>query len=244
MSTVSLFDLFRSRPPIAGGAPDDDEPGTPEGNSPETGTDDVDWQKRYTDTQAEYTRQQQALKDADIWDDEQAVLARIAEKYPHLMADEDSDVDDDDDDDDVTFDDDDPRITEHEKRLAAAEEFMQQQAQEEANRLFDRHLGEEIGVDDAGKPKRTLSRQAREWIFAETIRLGDGRENLKKAYKEWVEFEDGLGEQYFERVKKSKKAPHVQANGQTATGTKPIEDMTRAEHNAWMVQRAQELEHK
>jgi hypothetical protein len=57
---------------------------------------EVDWQKRYTDTQAEYTRQQQALKDAEsVWEDEQALLSRIGEKYPHLIADEETDEDDD-----------------------------------------------------------------------------------------------------------------------------------------------------
>jgi hypothetical protein len=61
---------------------------------------EVDWQKRYTDTQAEYTRQQQALKDAEsVWEDEQALLARIGEKYPHLIADEETDDEDDFDDD-------------------------------------------------------------------------------------------------------------------------------------------------
>lgn len=47
---------------------------------------EIDWQKRYADLQPEYTRTTQALKDAEsVWDDEQALLARIAEKHPHLL---------------------------------------------------------------------------------------------------------------------------------------------------------------
>lgn len=206
MSTGWSYEWFRTRPAIAGGAPEDDED-TP---TP-TDADTTDWQKRYTDLQPEYTRTTQALKDEQaIWDDEQAVLARIAEKYPHLMADED---DTDDDDDDVTFDDDDtPQFAklspEDEARLKAHDEWIAQQAQAQATEQFNKDLAEEAG-------DRSLSRQAKEWIFNETIKLGDGRDNLKKAFASWVEFEDGLGESYLERVKKSKRAPHVPANGQT-----------------------------
>jgi hypothetical protein len=56
-----------------------------EDSAEDTGS--VDWQKRYTDTQAEYTKNQQALADErKVWEDEQALLARVQEKFPHLLA--------------------------------------------------------------------------------------------------------------------------------------------------------------
>lgn len=188
-----------------------------------------DWEKDYKELQATYTREQQKLTD------EQALLAHIQEKFPHLVTEDDEhDEPDEDEPDPDLVDDEDPRfqkLTQLEQRQQAHDEWIATQSQKDATAQFNSDLTEEAG-------DRELSRQAREWIFNETIKLGDGRENLKKATQAWIEFEDGLGAQYLERVKKSKRAPHVPAGGKTATGTKPVEDMTRAELNEYMTERA------
>jgi hypothetical protein len=75
---------------------DDETPETVQTDDSSATQDEVDWQKRFTDTQAEYTRSQQALKDAQsVWEDEQALISRIGEKFPHLIADDETDDEDD-----------------------------------------------------------------------------------------------------------------------------------------------------
>lgn len=212
----------------------DEAPRTEDTPTPtSTDTPDVPWQKRYEDLRPEFDRTTAALKDEQsVWNDEQAVLARIAEKYPHLMADE--APDDADDEDELDIDDDDPRfqkLTELEKKAAAHDQWIAEQAQKDATAQFNTDLTSEAG-------DRTLSRQAKEWIFNETIKLGDGRENLKKALSAWVEFEDGLGEQYMERVKKSKRAPHVPSGGHTPGEAPDWSSMSRDQQDELMAEMA------
>lgn len=195
--------------PIAGGD------GTEEPEAPETGTeaDTTDWKDRYDHLQPEYTRTTQQLKDEQkVWEDEQAVLARIQEKFPHLIAD---DTDETEEVEDDAYDDDDPRfaeLAELKKKSATYDEWIANQVAKEDRAMFDTDLATEAG-------ERELSAKAKKAIWNETLELGGGRENLKKALASWIEYEDGLGEQYMERVKKSKRAPHMPANGKATTDT-------------------------
>lgn len=201
-------------------------------DTPNTQDADTDWQKRYSDLQPEYTRATQALKDEQgVWENEEALLARIQEKYPHLVQEE-TDEDEDDDTFDPSLLDDDPRLAKVdalEEKSKAYDEFMAAQAQKEATELFNKDLAETAG-------DRTLSRQAKEWIFNETVRLGDGKENLQKAFEAWVEYEDSVGEQYLERVKKSKRAPRVAANGKATTDTPNWADLSEGEQAELMAE--------
>jgi hypothetical protein len=197
---------------------------------PETGqaTEEThDWEKDYKALQAEYTRSQQALKDEQAaWDDEQALIARIAEKHPHMIqADEEEEVEEEAEGDDPRF----QKITELEQRTKAQDEWIAKQQAKEAQAQFDAELTEEAGDRTIGKP-------AKDWILQETIRLGNGRENLAKATKAWFEYEDSLRE-----PAPKPNAPHVLKGGKAATGVPDYSQMSRDAQNEAMAERAKAL---
>lgn len=173
----------------------------PERDTPvEADTPGTDWQKRYSDLQPEYTRATQALKEEQaLWDDEAAAIARFQEKFPHLIA----EPDEPENDPDLYEEDEDPharKLTELEKRQQAHDEYITRQLQKEDRETFNSDLSEEAG-------DRTLSRQAKDWIWNETVGAGGGRGNLKKAVAAWVEYEDGVRAEAKAEYLKTKRGP-------------------------------------
>lgn len=182
-------------------------------------TEDVDWQKRYTDTQAEYTRSQQALKEQQsVWEDEQALLARIGEKYPHLIAEDDAE-----DDEDLT----------EETPAPQQDPRVDLLMQEMANQRWERDLGKVTGDRELTDFGRNILEQARQ---AGAIKNED---DLTKAVTDWFTYEDSLRPP---EETTRKKAPHVLPGGQANTGAKPFHEMTRKERLAHQLERAQGLE--
>jgi hypothetical protein len=194
----------------------------PEENSSieDTGSEEtVDWQKRFTDTQAEYTRNQQALAEARrVWEDEQAFLEQAQEKFPHLFVEEEDETDDYEDDtadtDDVKAED--PRVD----WLMKAE----------AERQYERDLTDVLG-------DREVPKQVRSWIKDRTLSLGNNRKALEKAVEEFDAITAELSQ-----PKKKPRAPHVPAAGKAGTGVKDFSGMSREEIDAYMVERARALE--
>lgn len=186
---------------------------------------EVDWQKRFTDTQAEYTRSQQALKDAEsVWEDEQALLARIQERHPHLIAeDETEDVDD----DDLDSSDEPDVLTKSEFEAWQAEQQATAQAKEN-ERQFEADLNKFVG-------DRELDDKGDAWIKSRTHK---GPEDLQESVNAWFEYIDSLSG----GTKRKKKTTPPLAGGQTATGVPEYGDMKRDEINDRMVARARELE--
>ena len=187
---------------------------------------EVDWQKRYTDTQAEYTRNQQALADERrVWEDEQALLARVQEKFPHLLAEED-DTEDEDGFEDEQDDDEIARLRAESKQLR---EWQQAVEAERRAGAFNRDLNDALDGQE-------VSKEVRDWIYARTIALGDGQKNLKKAVEEFNAIAEGF------QPKKKPRAPHVPKTGSAGGGQKDFSQMSQSEINDWMVERARALE--
>jgi hypothetical protein len=188
-----------------------------------------DWEKDYKALQAEYTRSQQALKDEQAaWDDEQALIARIAEKHPHMIqADEEEETEP-----EYEVEDDDPRfqkLGELEQRTQAQDAWIADQQAAQAQAAFEREVVEEAGERSLGKP-------AKDWILQETLRLGNGRANLAKATKAWLEYEDSLRE-----PAPKPNAPHVLKGGKAASETPDFSQMSQDQVNEYMAERAKAL---
>lgn len=185
---------------------------------------EVDWQKRFTDTQAEYTRSQQALKDAEsVWEDEQALLARIAEKHPHLLMDEETEPVEDDELDSS----DEPDVMTKAEFKAWQEEQTQAEQIKAAQHQFETDLQKFVG-------DRELDDKGDAWIRSQQHK---GPEDLQQAVDAWFEYLDQLG-----GTKRKKKAPHVLPGGKTATGVPNYDDMSHDDAVAAMVERARSLD--
>jgi hypothetical protein len=170
---------------------------------------EVDWQKRYTDTQAAYTKNQQALAEAQrVWEDEQALLTRVQETFPHLLAEEEDTSSDD------QFDDEDDTETTVpaavQKELDELRQWRQSIDTERGQQLFKQHLSAELG-------DRDLPVEVHNWIHDRTMALGANQQALKQAVKEFDSLSEQIGQQHMESIKKSKRAPHVSAAGKAAT---------------------------
>lgn len=146
-------------------------------DTPTTPADTTDWRQRYESLQPEYTRTTQALKDAEsIWEDEQAALARFAEKFPHLIAAE---------DDDTPEPDYEPDEPVRDPRFDEIAPTVQQLVAWQADQQYSRDLSEIVG-------DRELSEKAKRTIKSWTTEGGNNREALEGAVKEWFELEDQI----------------------------------------------------
>lgn len=115
----------------------------------------------------------------DLWDNEEALEAKLREKYPGWFASTEDDVLDDDDDDDGPDEPrDDPRVA-----------FVYQ-------REIQRQIDEDLStfVRQAGED-RELHGGAREWVIARAQQdpKGFSPNALKKAVDDWFALVDGLG---------------------------------------------------
>lgn len=139
------------------------------------GADTTDWRTRYESLQPEYTRTTQALKDEQsVWEDEQAALGRLAEKFPHLFEteDEDTDLPEEGDEDDP--------VAPLNSRLDKFEQWQQQVENERGNARFKNDLQAELGDE-------TLPKKANDWIKDRTAALGNNPKALKQAVEEYRE---------------------------------------------------------
>lgn len=173
-------------------------------------TPDVDYRKRYEDLQPEYTRATQKLAD------EQALLEHIAEKFPHLIADDQQDPDL--EDDPVYDEDPDEPVNADVEELKAWRAARDAERAEEA---FENDFKEAIG-------DREISKQARSFIENRTVALGNNPEALSKAVDEW-----------FEAVAPAKPKPRV-PNTPTGGGAPDDFDASKADLDQMMA-RAREL---
>lgn len=186
-------------------------------DSVDTTQEEVDWQKRYIDTQAEYTRQQQAYRDLESkLGSEDALLGLIEEKFPHLLADDETDVVEDDDEPQFMTK---AEFAEYQKNQAAT------QAAEKATAQYEADLRKFVG-------DRELSAHGRKAIdYSASQGEIKSPEELKQAVTEWFEYEDQLRGP----DPKKKRVPHTVTGGQTATGVKDFSEMTRDQVDQWMV---------
>lgn len=183
------------------------------------------WEQRFKDTQAAFTKAQQTLKEQEgVWEDEDALLARIGEKYPHLL------MDDEPADDEPEFvPAEDPPA--HDPRVDQALPQLQHLLEREAERQYQEDLSQLLGDRDVGE-------QGRKFIRAMTAQGGDNYKALEGAVNEWFSAfpEDDS--------KPGKKAPHVLTGGKAVdVGAPPnYSEMTPEESWEAMAARVRALE--
>lgn len=153
------------------------------------------------------------LQEADVWDNEEAVFARVQERFPHWL---DDNTEEEQEDDDEEFDDDDPRdreLRELRERQKAHDEWIAQQNADKERARFEGDLKKFVG-------DRDLSDRADRAIRLEAATGQLGPQQLERLVNEWIEYEDGLRQSGIEHLKSSKKAPHVPAGGKAGSGPK------------------------
>lgn len=93
------------------------------------------WQAIQNGRQTEKELKERLQSEQSVWDDENALLARIAEKYPHLIAEEDED-----DIPELEDEDDDPVV--HDPRVDDLLAWREEQQVARAQEAFDQHYNE------------------------------------------------------------------------------------------------------
>lgn len=155
------------------------------------------------------------------WDDEESAFERVKEKFPHWLEAEDSEETDEDDDE---FDEDDPRdqkLSELEARQKAHDEWIEQQTQRASLDAFNADLDElaaakEVELDDDDRAL-ILERSAK---IGQETKAWD-RSATEKALDWLIGKYEKREQQALERVKSSKRAPHVPAGGKAGKGPQP-----------------------
>ena len=148
---------------------------TQEGGAPEVPQPDVDWQKRYTDTHAEYNRLNETFRRFES--DPSAVIEFIQAKHPDLLAAEEEDTPEEEYEPDVAPVHD-PRVDQHEQEI---QQFRAWQAEQ----VYAADLKAVAG-------DRELSDKAKRTIKSWTAEGGNNRAALEAAVNEWFELEETL----------------------------------------------------
>lgn len=192
----------------------DEAPATPDTPTfPTSDTPDVPWQKRYEDLRPEFDRTTQRLRDAEsVWNDEQAVLTRLAERFPHLLVDEDDDTTP---EPEYELNDAPPR----DPRFDEIAPTVQQLAAWQADQVYAADLKDVAG-------DRELSAMAKRTIKHLTNEGGNNRQALEKAVKDWIEYEDA--QKPAERKPAPTPAPAGKAAEQDYNASKDPEERRRA----------------
>lgn len=183
------------------------------------GEPDVDRLVAYADN---LRRERQELKDkASVWDDEEAAFEQIRERFPHWLEDDDSEepVDDEyDDDEDPRY----QKLSELEERQKAHDEWIARQEHQASLQAFNKDLDDlaaEHGVDYLDKEDRAL-------VLDWSVKIGQeqkawDRKATEKALQRLIARDERVANHRLEKVKSSKRAPHVSSGGQAGKGPQP-----------------------
>jgi vacuolar-type H+-ATPase catalytic subunit A/Vma1 len=190
---------------------------------------EVDWAKRYSDLQPEYTRVTQ----------EAAQLRREREAYQALLHSEDPDtrrqaaetlgLEIDEEPDDTQDPLDDLRRELH----ALKEGFSQQQTQAQQQQqvaLMEQHAEREM--DSLGLPQEDA---VRDWIVSRAVALpptSDGMPDIRAAHSEFEALVAAQKKQWAA----SKRTQHISPVGQAASQTPDLDSMSRSDRHAWMAE--------
>lgn len=178
-------------------------------------TQEVDWQKRYTDLQREFTTTRQQLTDPEY----QAQVAQEWLSQQGYTLPEESE----------------PEYEDPTEALRAELEQIKQQldnrTQEEqrAQQLEALEQYSESKLNELGLAEKD---PARDWIVSRAIAMppnAEGNLDIEGAYQQLQAFETQRQKQWRE----TKRAPHVPASGQAATGVPSTDDMPLHELTKW-----------
>lgn len=173
----------------------------------------TDWEKRYTETHAWGNKLNEELaSERKVWDDEEAALARLAEKFPHLFE------DDQDDDEEIE-----PEEAERPLTRAEFEEWKRDQAasqqQQTAQQMYEADLQKFLNG-------RELDEFADRAIRNTPVKNAD---ELKAVVDNWFE-------KYGPQPKERPRVPHTPTTGQTATQVPDWSQMSRGDINRLMAE--------
>lgn len=187
------------------------------------------------------TTQRQAEKELkeelrQIREDREAFLKFTEQHHRDLLADEEDEAAG--SEEDVEFEDDD-QIAPVRKDL---DEIKAWQQEREAERVAAQIRTDLTAINEGSDWE--LDQFDHEQIVAAASRdpKGFDKAALERAHKSYIDRLNKAGEVYVERAKKPKPKPsHVPNGGKAATGTTPVSEMTTAQREKFMLDRAAEL---
>jgi hypothetical protein len=186
------------------------------------------WSSFVQHTKAEKQQLKEQLEaERRVWEDENALRTRLAERGWAVEDDEetiDPDLSD--------FEDDDPNA-EVRSKLSELEQWKQQQEQQAGLEAFNTDVNgfaSEAGME--------LSDDERAWILQRTLQSGGNPEAAKKAFDAHVEYVKNVERKAIENLRSSKKAPHVSSVGKGATQVPDLDDPDQRVQ--WMTERFQD----
>lgn len=196
----------------------DEEATLDTGNSAEQDAQE-DWEQRAKDHQAGFTKSQQELAaERAIWDDEEKLVAKLAEKgFTFAGNDEEEDLED-----EYVEDEDDAPLTVGQWKAHLREQEAAAQRQSNVER-FESDFKAAINGRDLDQWGERAIRYA---AFQGEIKDAD---DLKKQVDEYLERQ--------QPAKTRPRAPHVPTTGSAATEVPDWDNMTRGEINRYMVER-------
>lgn len=211
-----------------------DETGIPAGDSPEDAG-SINWEQRYKDTQAEYTRQQQRLKELETTiEDEDALWNLASEKFGWNSADdEDATVDDTESyelEDDESPGLDPAEILALKQEIAALKQGIEPIQSDFGQRAWERDLQK-----FAGDRYEEIDQRSRDFIEGRFSVLGGDERALRKAVEQWNEY-------FPPEPKPEPKAPHVPGRGKAVTGGKAWSEMNDQERLAAQMEKLNALQ--
>jgi hypothetical protein len=206
----------------------------PEGPAPSSTDEAVDWQKRYTDLQSEYTqtsqeraelRHQRELYDLLVSTDDEDTRRRVAEQLGYQLDQEEPEPEF----DENPFAAYDKRIGQLESALTVREEREREDAYaSEVRRVCDEQL-ETLGID----------KEDQDWVLAYAINAlpvnDQGLPDIRQAHAVFAAREDARQRQW---ATTKRRAPRISPNGQPATEVPNLDN--RNERVEWMTRRLEE----
>lgn len=208
--------------------------GTP-GTAEQQNQAEVDWQKRYSDLQPEYTRatqeladlrHQQELYDLMVSTDDPDTRRQVAEQLGYVLEDDAS----------TQALDEDP-FARYDERLGRIESSLT--AREQAEASAD-HAAEVRTAVDAKLDQLGIDKDDQDWVLAYAINAlpptQEGLPDVEQAHQVFEGREDARQRAWA----KTKRAPHIAPNGQAATEVPDLDD--RQQRWEYMARRLNENE--
>jgi hypothetical protein len=203
------------------------------GTAEQQGQPEIDWQKRYTDTQAEYSRGQQELADfrhkQELYDllvstDDPDTRRTVAEQLGYVLEEENAP--------ESEFDPENP-FAQYDERIERLEATLTQRDQREREDAYAEQVRQACDerLDALG-----IDKDDQDWVLAYAINAlpvgQDGLPDIAQAHAVFNAREDARQKRW---AQTKRQAPRISPNGQTATEVPNLDN--RQERVDWMAQR-------
>lgn len=208
----------------------------PEGASEQHSEAEVDWQKRYTDLQSEYTRTSQEnadhkrereLYDVLVSTDDVDTRRKVAEQLGYVLEQEDAA--------EPEFDPENP-FAAYDERIERLEATLSQRDQREREDAYAEQIRK---VCDERLDELGIDQDDQDWVLAYAINAlpvgADGLPDIAQAHAVFNAREDARQKRW---AQTKRSAPRISPNGQAATEVPNLDN--RQQRVDWMAQRWQE----